>query len=242
MLWWSIVDSCRQIGSFSMTDYGNLQFPLPGVALGSLLDQRTQILLPVLQGLGTLEQQTALMVIRQYLQIGKAFEIGRPAHKKSFDPSRLKGEYTIGFRYFQQSAEQDTMNAQVAASLGGLVSDDYKRRKVMRLPDPDGEAAKVREELAEKTDPIIALYRQAHSLVDEGREVEAKLVTMRLCLLIKQAFAPPLPPEAPEGQQAPAIKAPAAVQEPAMAPELAGMQMGRGQQGANRQMEATGGK
>ena len=35
-------------------------------------------------------------------------------------------------------------------------------------------------------DPAIALYRQSESLIDEGRDIEARLVAERLVALLKQ--------------------------------------------------------
>ena len=185
-LFYSIFESRLQRTTLSATDLGNLTFPLSAVALTKLTAEKEQILLPRLQALATFQQQLSKMIIKQFQAANIKADLGEEGHRRTYSPKELDGEYTIKYRYFSTSPEQNIANYSIANAAGNLISDDTKRRDILKLEDPDGEAAKCRAELAEKLDPAIALYRQSESLIDEGRDIEARLVAERLVALLKQ--------------------------------------------------------
>jgi len=234
---WNVLDSRKQEGSLSQTDYGNLQFPLSSLALGRLMEQHNQITLPVLQALAISAQQNMEMWISQYKMLKRAFKLGETGHKKSFQPGSLEGDFTIKQRYFASSPEMDMANYSTAAAAGNMISDDRKRRDIIKLKDPDGEMTKIRSEQAEKLDPAIALYRQMHDLIDEGKNAEAWLTLESLKMTLRTRFQAALPAAAQN------IPAPAEVTQQPMNPEIIqkGGQ-GRGPQQNQQLLEAQRGK
>lgn len=184
-LFYAMFEGRLQRATMAATDLGNLTFPLSGQAIRDL-SQKDDLVLPRLQALAMFYQQLSRMIIKQYQQWGIKAELGEEGHRRIYNPKDLNGEYTIKYRYFSTSPMEKLANYSVANAAGNMLSDETKRRDILKLEDPDGEVTKVRAELAEKLDPAIALYRLAGSLIDEDKPIEAKLVSERLVALLRQ--------------------------------------------------------
>jgi len=206
---YSMLESRQQRGSLPNIDYGNLTFPLSAVAIGRLTESKDQIFVPRLQALAMFYQKLTRMAIKQIIAIGKPVELGEEGRRRTYNPSDLKGEYVVKHKYFTTSKEQKLANITEAQSLGGIVSDDYKRREILMLADPDGEVDKIRDETAEKIDPAIALYRRAHSLADKEKYVEAELTLRTLEIMLRQRMMqkalslPEQPKQLAQGEEQP---------------------------------------
>jgi len=198
-LFYAMFEGRLQRATMAATDLGNLTFPLSGQAIRDL-SQKDDLVLPRLQGLAMFYEQLSRMIIRQYREWGLKAELGEEGHRRTYSPKELNGEYTIKYKYFSTSPMEKLANYSVANAAGNLISEDTKRRDLIKLEDPDGEETKIRGELAEKLDPAIALYRLAGSLIDEDKSLEARLVAERLVMVLKQRQMLPeqLPQEAPE--------------------------------------------
>ena len=184
-VFYAMLEGRLQRATLAATDYGNLTFPLSGQAIRDL-SQKDDLVLPRLQTLAMFYQQLSRMIIKQYQMWNIKAELGEEGHTQLYNPKDLDGEYTIKYRYFSTTPMEQLANYSVANAAGDLISDDTKRRDLLKLQDPDGEATKCRAELAEKLDPAIALYRLAVSLIDEDKSLEARLVAERLVALLKQ--------------------------------------------------------
>ena len=196
-MFWSVIDSHIQQGSFSTQMFGTLQFPLSAVALESLAEGQMFVLLPGIRCLAALYRQTSRMIIDQYAQLATTSTIGQHGKKKEYAPSDLEGDYTISFKYFTKSKQQRLAGITEAQAVGPLVSDDYKRRELIQMDDPDGDVNKMRDELAEKTDPRIGLYRRVESLIEEDKDIEARLTFNTLKDLLRQGTPVEQPQQAP---------------------------------------------
>jgi hypothetical protein len=125
------------------------------------------------------------MMVRQIVrlyelgQIGSSFTLGEPGNQRTYNVADLKGEYTINFSFYSQTSEDLAADTAVANAMGDLVSDDYKRRNILHLENPDGEKMKQRAELAERIDPVASLIEQLFALIDEGTD-ESDLKARRL--------------------------------------------------------------
>jgi len=184
-LFYAMWEARLQRATMAATDLGNLTFPLSGQAIRDL-SQKDDLVLPRLQLLAMFYQQLSRMIIRQYQQWGLKAELGEEGHRRVYFPKDLNGEYTIKYKYFSSSPMEKLANYSVANAAGNILSEDTKRRDILKLEDPDGEATKVRAEMAEKLDPAIALYRLSGSLIDADKPLEARLVADRLVALLKQ--------------------------------------------------------
>lgn len=198
-LLYAMLDSRLQRGSLPNVAYGSLQFPLSYVALAGLLQAIDQIFLPRLQCFSLFNRQLVQMFIKQVLMFKKPIELGVEGHRQTYEPSKLKGEYSISYKYFSESREQRAANLTEAQASRGLYSDDTIRREIMHHPNPDAEVDKLRDEQAEKLDPAIGLYRRVHTLIDAASnstgavsqryDMEAKMTLRTLVMMLKQSAA-----------------------------------------------------
>jgi len=196
---YSMLESRLQRGSLPNIDYGNLSFPLSAVAIARLTESKDQIFVPRLQCFAMFYRQLSQMFIKQLLMFNKPVELGEEGHRRTYEPSKLKGEYAISYKYFSESKEQRLANLTEAQASRGLLSDDYIRREIMHHPNPDEEMNKLRDEQAEKADPAVGLYRRVHSLIDAAHnstgqvqkryDMEARLTLRTLILMLKQSSA-----------------------------------------------------
>jgi len=207
-LWWAIIHDLIQKGSLSDINYGNLTFPLSAVAIENLQESKDKLLVPRLQCYSLYKRRKARMIINQYQRIGKALPLGRDGFKIIYQPSDLDGDYSISYRFFSVSKEQQMADAQIAASMGDDVSEDYKRRHIYKLQNPNEEARKVNLQRAEAADPVLMLYKQAHDMVEEGNEIQAKIIATNAVAILKQrimgqmSVLEPKPPETDKGRRA----------------------------------------
>jgi hypothetical protein len=173
--------------------YGNIDFPLSGAALTRLSGDQDKILVPRLQAYATYKQALARMVIKQLLSLNQTIELGEEGHEKSYEPSILKGEYSIKYRYFAESKESMIANASVSNAIGEAMSEDTKRRDIYKMQNPDGEKQKLDAQRAEMSSPINTKLSQVHALIDIGRDIQAKIAFQELLMMIRQVMAPPMP-------------------------------------------------
>lgn len=150
-----------------------------------MTETKDQIFVPRLQALSLYYQQLSKQIIRQYIKKGITAELGEEGHRISFDPAKLKGNYTIGFKYFSQSPEQEIANYSIAAAAAPFLSGDTIRRDILKLRNPDEELSKKRSEMAEELDPSLRLYRYVRSLIEEEKDMEAKILLPTLEALMK---------------------------------------------------------
>lgn len=228
---WAIIDSHIQQGSFSTIEFGTLQFPLSAVALEDLAEGRHLVLTPGLQTLAMFYRAATRMIIKQFIALKESASFGASGRERKYQPKDFEGDYSITYKYFQSSKRDKLARlSEAQASLPLPVSDDYRRREILELENPDGEAIKVRAEQAEKLDPILLLLHQVHSLIDEEQQVEAQLVFRKLKRLLRgQDILPQPAPTAPPAKGGPQIP-------------LLGKETGGGGGGARRKAEEVGGE
>jgi len=195
----AMIDQRIQAGSLSRLDLGTLTFPLSAVALIEIGESRDQLFLPRLQAKALLNQQLAEMIINQVTAIGHSVELGTPGHKRKFEVSKLQGEYEVSYRYFTKSPKLDVARYSMAAGAGNLISNDTKRRDILRLEDPDGETHKLNYELAPMLSPVIARVRVIESLIEQDKTFEAELMAAELGMSLEQIMRGEVP--APAGKE-----------------------------------------
>ena len=189
----SIIETRIQRGSLTSIDLGTLQFPLSAVALVELGEGRDQVFLPRLGSRGLLNQQIAEMIIEQVIPMGSV-ELGTKGHKRTFDTSKLRGEYEITFKYFIKSPKIDIARYSIAnAADPELISQRTKRRDIIQMQDPDGEEAQLYWEQAGRESILVRRRRIIESLIKQGNDVEAELMSAELGLTAKQMIAGQMP-------------------------------------------------
>lgn len=191
-----MIETRIQRGSLSAIDYGTLNFQLSAVALVEIGEGRDQVFLPRLGARGLLKQQLAEMIIEQILLTGaKSVEIGTRGHKRSFDVSKIIGEYEIVYKYFIKSPKIDIARYSMAAAAGNLVSDKFKVENILQMEDPEGDKIQRRWEEAERLSPGIKMNRTIMALLemakkgDKRAEFEAEVMSVEMGVNLQQMRA-----------------------------------------------------
>jgi len=172
---YGLIYSRIQQGGMSTVELGNLDFPLSGAALTILMATKDPIFLPMFQAKAVWYQETAKMVIDQYISGGMKAELGEEGEKMTFYPAQLKGDYTIKYKFFNTSPVEDLARYSVATSAREWLPADMIRRDVLALENPDQVNAQIQAEKAELANPMIASYNRIHALIEQGDDVKAKL-------------------------------------------------------------------
>jgi len=202
-LFYALLLGAVQRGSLPNIDYGNLTFPLSAVAISKLTSQKDAIFSPRLQAISLFSRKLHYMIKDQYVSGGYEAELGEEGLERTYKASDLNNKYKISYNFHSVSPEQDIANyavAQQALAIGMSRQSVYT--KIIKLQDPMGEIMRSRAEKAEQLDPVIALFRYGHALIDEATEesfIEADLVAMKIENMMAQ---PQLPPE----QQKPQVQ------------------------------------
>ena len=116
------------------------------------------------------------MFTKQVILIGGGVELGVPGHKRTFQTSKLKGQYTTTYKYTAKSPVTDAGLYSLAAAAGSGLSEKYKREKIYQLDDPDGEERQLRWEEAERLSPRVKMRRDIKALIEMGEDEDAKLM------------------------------------------------------------------
>ena len=189
---WSLIDSHIQQGSFSTIEFGTLQFPLSAVALEGLAEGRELVLFPSLEAISEVELQTCQMIKDQFIKLGKTVEIAGEGKRATYSPKDIDGEYKISFKYFTGSRKYALAGISEAQALKplGVVSDDYIRRELIKVDNPDEEKDKLHTQQLEESNPNIKVYNQIKSLIEQERWAEAWMQRKLLMDMIKAQYAP----------------------------------------------------
>ncbi len=188
-----------QIGSASMTEFGNLQFPLSAVALVELSESSGAVFLPRLGAVGLLYEQIAEMIIKGIKDSGVTrFRLGVPGHMEEFNVSDLEGEYTLSYRYTPQSPQTDMARYAIAEVAKGLgMPEDYLWEEIMRVENPAELKRQQLVEKAAKISPAIEKYDILLALIEAGQDVRAKMLAAELGVTIEQVLSGELVPPQP---------------------------------------------
>ena len=198
---YGMMDKAMQEGSLSSFDLGTFTQPMSAIALIEIGEGRDQIFLPRLAAKELLNVQLAEMFTAQVLQIGGSIELGTKGHKRTFETSKLEGEYETTYKYFVKSPAIDAGRYSVAAAAGNLISTKTKREDILQLQDPDGEGRQLRWEEAERISPTIKMHRTIKTLIELDEDAEAKLLLGELGVTLKQMLSgeiTQIPKPAPE--------------------------------------------
>jgi hypothetical protein len=184
----AMLEGRSQRGTLPAVDYGNLTFPLSAVAIGKLTESKDVIFVPRLSGLAMFYCRLARMMIRQYLMRGMASEFGEEGNRKLFSVDKLKGSYSIKFRYYSQSPEQQIANYAVGSAAHNMgMSLKTVFTDILKLPNPMGEILARKAEDAENLDPILKLHNYTLSLLEQGgRDIDAMILSDQVVAMIKQ--------------------------------------------------------
>ncbi len=197
----STVEMLKQRGGLSGVSYGELGFPLSGLALdtlrygmGSVIDRRVR-------AVEVIYEDIAWILLQQFTKGGlKPVDLRvRKENDKTelvtFAPKQIKMhlfEAKLDIK-FPQDEMQKWMMARIAREGkdkpgGPMLSDLTIQEEILHLPDVDLEEDKKREEWA-KNLPQVQLLRVIASLLERGEEEEAFHVWLELQRMQQQMMA-----------------------------------------------------
>jgi len=194
---YNILEKAIQEGSLTNIDIGDPKQPFSAVALIEMGETRGQVLLPRLVNKSLMNESLAEMFTKQVIQIGGSVELGPHGHKRTFQTSKLDGEYSTEYKYFIKSPKEDIARYSIASAAGNLISNKTKRETILQLEDPDGEQRQLDVEDAERLFPAIKADRVIRSLVEEGRDYEAELASAQMGMELQAVLRGEVPEAEP---------------------------------------------
>jgi hypothetical protein len=196
-LFYAIVDAAIQRGTLPAIDYGNLNFPLSGSAIGLLASAKDPVQLPRLETMGTHYRDLSKMAIRQYTDKNMRLELGDGEEKHVYSVSDLKGDFELSYRFSAKAPEDDIAGYSVAAMAVEFLPQEEILRDIIKHEDPQGAIRRFKSENAERSDPALAMYRTARAMLQEaegekdeetkrGLQIEAEIITKTMFTLMDQ--------------------------------------------------------
>ncbi len=177
-------------GTISPSDLGMIERP-PASGVRAILagEHINNLLKPRLDAKAGLNKQTAEMLTEQVIQIGGSVELGTKGHKRTFEVSKLSGEYDTTYKYTFTSPSTDAGLYSLAAAAGRLIPDRAKREEILMREDPDGDEDQIAWEEAPRLSPAIRIYRTIKKLVKLGENFEAELLAAELGVSLDKLLA-----------------------------------------------------
>lgn len=201
----SEITKAIQEGSLSSIDLGTLEFPLSAVALVELGEGRDQVFLPRLGSRGLLNQQLAEMLIDQVIGTGEgSVELGPKGHRRSFDISKLEGEYEVIYKYFLKSPMVDIGRFSAAGVAERYLDKRTILSDVIQVEDPDGVMEKRYYDIAEEISPMVLRRRVVKSLIKQDEDEEARLMMAEAGITLEGIMEGHFPETAPIKEPTPA--------------------------------------
>jgi len=193
---YSILESNLQRGSLTALDYGNLTFPLSAIAYTEITSGRNDVFMPRIQAIALWLQGLTRMMVNQCMSFGKTITLGKPGSQNTYSQSDFDGDYQIKYRFFTQSKEQTIADLSIVNAARGWLPDDYIRREMMKVQDPDGLKTQLEAEQAERIDEVLFLKRRGISILEEAekysgferekREAEGRVIMQRIKTILRQ--------------------------------------------------------
>lgn len=178
--------------------------PASGVRAMVAGESRDQLLSPRLGLRALMNQGLADMFTAQVIQLGGSVEIGTPGHTRTFQTSKLDGQYEGYYKYTIKSAAVDAGRASLAAAYGDAIPKKAKLVEIYQREDPDGDERQLRWEEIERLVPAIKINRDVRALLemaergDENAMLEAEIASAQMGVSLQQMLAGEtgeLPPE-----------------------------------------------
>lgn len=186
---YTIMREAIKEATVAASDLGVIESPpASGVRAMVAGESRDQLLSPRLGLKAMMNQGLADMFTQQVLLIGGSVELGTPGHKRTFQTSKLDGQYDGYYKYTIKSAAVDAGRASLAAAYGDDLSWETKATEIYQLADVDGERRRRHFEEAEIINPRVKQRRIIKDLIEMDEEEDAKLMLDDLGVSLEQVL------------------------------------------------------
>ena len=182
-------------------------FPAPRTAteiMGQAQEQDTTTM-PRLANRGLLKADGAGMFIRQTIKEAEKYGlVDVKMDGKSYQVSKLKGEYTIEYKYSYKDARVDAARQSVAVGWRGMRPDSWILRNVVMSEDPDEEERDLAAEKARRESPLLDLDWKITKLLEsadngdpyaEGQAIQLAMQWIPMARQAMQGLLSPAPKE-----------------------------------------------
>lgn len=204
---YNMMEKAFQEGAYTDIDIGNVQQPFSAVALVTIGENKDMVYMPRLAAKELLNIGTAEMLLKEAEQLGGSIELGIPGHMKTFETSKLKGDYTIGYKYFVKSPKTDVARMSLALQAVNFYPRRFIYEQVLQVEDPDQLMRDWYNEQAELLSPSIRQYRIIRSRLEDAEKNndpeaarEAAMMAMELGLTLDQIRMGVMPNALPTGK------------------------------------------
>ena len=198
-IFYALIMGAIQRGSLANIEYGNLTFPLASISIKRLESTKDSLLAPRLNAISYFYRKLHYMVKDQYIKGGYEADLGEEGMERHYTASDLDKKYSISYKFFAVSPEQDIANyavAQQAIAVG--ISRRTVLTNILKLRDPEGEIMRAQAEQASQIDPVLALYDYGHALINGQEYFKADLIKDKIKQLIRERYMPQ--PQRPQEQ------------------------------------------
>ncbi|KKN76517.1 hypothetical protein LCGC14_0370260 [marine sediment metagenome] len=159
-----------QEGGVTSLDIGNEMSPHSAVAIESLAQARNQVLDPRRKSKADFNSDTMTMVTRQVIQIDHDIKVGSLGHERTFNVNKLKGEYSVEYRYYEKSPILDVARQTLSNAAEKWL--DYRTilTDVQQAENPDEIMRRKLYDKAAEISPTVRLFRTIVALGEMEEE------------------------------------------------------------------------
>ncbi len=203
-----VMDALKQGGR--NIDVGNISQSYSAVAIAAIEELRKKALISRLEGIEMFKTQLSMMMIKQHLNLIEKYkfsgELSLSGKSRTFTKDELDGAYSIRYKLTSKTKEVDIMNLAVASAAANMgIPRKVWVRDILNAQNPEEMIALMDSEKAEEADPVIAMLRIAHGMIDEAKTlseeakeakfIEAYMLGKQACVIIRQRQNPLVPQE-----------------------------------------------
>ena len=191
------IEQMIQRATLSPLDFGNLTFPLSGVTVARLTDEKETIFFPRVQTISLLYQLGILLLLDQ---LTGSIDLGTIGRKTTYNRSDFDGDYEIKFTWKSLDPVQNISNYSLADVAERFVSRKRIKTDIIQIDNPDEDDNQMKAEDAYVESPILRKLTQVRALIAVGKNDDAELMALtELGMTIDQVLAGGL--EAPKTQK-----------------------------------------
>lgn len=174
---------------------------------------------PLLSALSKFYRHAVLKMIDQYKATDVEWKVRGIDNRgreflQVFKPDAMDGKYDIKVEFVSISPEEEADNYAKAQMAKEWAPRRWIREHLLKQQDPAGMESDNLVEFAEEMSPKIKYYRTIQALIEDKREVEAKLMISELQQLLGQEAVQSLQGQMPQSQLPPPAGLPQSAQPP----------------------------
>lgn len=179
------------IAGLTPLDFGNLTFPLSGVTVARLTDEKATIFVPRIDTISVFYQLGILLLLDQLVG---SIELGTIGKKTSYRRSDFDGDYEIKFTWKTLDPIQNIANYSLAKTAEGIISKKMIKRDIIQVDNPDEDDNEMKAEEAYEESPILRKISQVRALIALNKNKDAELMAKtELGMSIRQVMAGGMP-------------------------------------------------